>query len=55
MQHPTYSLFSNIRFMLQTAWKFQKSVLFLCLATASLTITSNVLQLFLAPALIAKD
>lgn len=54
MQHPTYSLFSNIRFMLQTAWKFQKSVLFLCLATASLTIASNVMQLFLAPALIAK-
>lgn len=46
---PEYNLWQNIGFMVKMAWRARKSVVFVCLIIAILSVAVNLLQLFLAP------
>lgn len=49
-----YSVSQNIGWMIQNAWKKQKSVLWLCLLLALLGVVLNLVQLFIAPEILGK-
>lgn len=49
-----YSVSRNVRWMIQNAWKNQKSVLWLCLIMATLGVGLNLVQLFIAPEILGK-
>ncbi len=51
---PKYSVGRNVGFMLGAAWRRQRSILFVCLAIALLSTGCSVVQLFLAPEILAK-
>ena len=51
---PKYSVGQCVRFMLALAWKHRKSVLFLCVAYAAISVGINLCQLFLAPAVLRR-
>lgn len=50
---PKYNIWQNIGFMLKMGWLAQKSVIFICLLIAVLNIIVNLLQLFIAPVILA--
>ena len=47
-------VWQNVRFMLGLAWKRRKSVLWLCLAMAGVSLAINLAQLFIAPMVLAQ-
>lgn len=49
-----YSVSRNVGWMIQNAWKNQKSVLWLCLILATLGVGLNLVQLFIAPEILGK-
>lgn len=49
-----YSVFRNVGWMIQNAWRKQKSVLWLCLILALLGVILNLVQLFIAPEILGK-
>lgn len=51
---PKYSIWQNVCFMVKTAWRRQRSVLFICLTIAALDVGVNLTQLFLGPEILAK-
>lgn len=53
-EKPKYSVWQNVCFMVRTAWRRRKSVLFLCLALAALSVGTSLAQLFVAPQILSK-
>ena len=53
-QKPAYNVWQNVRFMIGHAWHSCKSVLWLCLAVAGLSLGLNLAQLFIAPVVLAR-
>ena len=53
-QKPKYTTGQNVRFMIQRAWKKRKSVLWLCVAVAALMLGINLVQLYIAPVVLAQ-
>lgn len=49
---PKYNLFQNSGFMINTAWKSKKSVLWLVLAVSVSGVAKNLVELFMAPAVL---
>ena len=52
-EKPKYNILQNIGFMLKMGWRAQKSVIFICLLLAILNVAVNMLQLFIAPTILA--
>ena len=52
-EKPKYNILQNIGFMLRMGWQAQKSVIFICLLLAILNVAVNMLQLFIAPTILA--
>ena len=46
---PKFGIASNVLFMLHTAWRVRRSVLWLCLAQIGLGLANSLLGLFVAP------
>ena len=53
-EKPEYNLWQNSAYMVGLAWKQQKSVLWLCLVLAALTVATNLVGLFIAPTVLAQ-
>ena len=53
-EKPKYGIFQCVSFMIKTAWKHVKSVLWLCIVFAVLTVSINLAQLFMAPMILQK-
>ena len=51
---PKYSVWQNVRFMLALAWRKGKDVLALCVLFAALSLGINLVQLFIAPVVLAQ-
>jgi len=51
---PKYSTWQCVRFMVDTAWNSDRSVLWLCIVFALLTVGINLAQLFIAPVVLQK-
>ena len=51
---PKYSVWSNVRYMLTLAWNSHKSVLWMCAVWAALSLSINLVQLFIAPVILQK-
>lgn len=51
---PKYSIWQNMCFMVTTAWRSQKRVLFFCLILVALETGVNLTQLFMGPNILAK-
>ncbi len=51
---PKYSVFQNVCFMVKTAWKNVKSVLWLCIICVALDVGINLAQLYIAPVVLGK-
>ena len=51
---PKYSVWQNVRFMLALAWHKGKDVLALCVLFAALSLGINLVQLFIAPVVLAQ-
>ena len=52
-EKPKYNILQNIGFMLRMGWQAQKSVIFICLLLAVLNVVVNMLQLLIAPVILA--
>ncbi len=52
-EKPKYNILQNIGFMMKMGWQAQKSVIFICLLLAILNVAVNMLQLFIAPTILA--
>ena len=53
-EKPKYGVWRSVRFMLAQAWKTERSVLWLSLCFVALSLGIQLLQLYLAPAVLAK-
>lgn len=53
-EKPKYGIFQCVSFMVKTAWKNVRSVLWLCIVFAVLTVCINLAQLFMAPMVLQK-
>ncbi len=53
-ERPTYGICKCVSFMVKTAWNNVKSVLWLCVVFAVLTVSINLAQLFIAPMVLQK-
>ena len=53
-EKPKYSVWQNICYMLKLAWNNHKSVLWMCIIWAALSLGINVAQLFIAPMVLQK-
>lgn len=53
-QKPTYSTGQNVRYMLKLAWDNHKSVIWMCVLWASISLGIHIAQLFLAPIVLQK-
>ena len=51
---PKYGIWQCVRFMVRTAWNSVRSVLWLCIVFAVLTVGINLAQLFIAPMVLQK-
>lgn len=51
---PRYNLWQNTGYMIALAWRRQRSVLWLCLAIAALSIGTSLAELFIAPVILQK-
>lgn len=49
---PKYNMWQNSCYMISLAWKHQKSILFLALITVVLALASNLINLFISPAIL---
>ena len=54
MKKETYSMWQNTGFMVRTAWGTYKSVIFLCLALAAVTVGQAVAELLIGPVILEK-
>lgn len=53
-EKPKYHIFQNTGWMVKTAWESRKSVLAFCILTAVLEILLNLIQLYIAPEVLAR-
>ena len=53
-EKPKYSIRQCVRFMVDTAWQSVPSVLWLCILSAAVTVSINLVQLFIAPMVLQK-
>lgn len=53
-EKPKYGIFQCVSFMVKTAWNHVRSVLWLCIVFAVLTVSINLTQLFMAPMVLQK-
>lgn len=53
-ERPKYNLWQNTAYMICKAWNIQKSVLFLCVALAALSVGVSLAELLIAPAVLAR-
>lgn len=53
-EKPKYSIWQNVCFMVRTAWKTHKRVLFMCLLIAAIQVALNLAQLYVSPEILAK-
>jgi len=51
---PKYNFWQNSAFMIQYAWKTCKSVLFLCIVSATLYVCTNLTELYITPIILNK-
>jgi ATP-binding cassette subfamily B protein len=51
-EKPKYGMWSNSAYMIRLAWTVCRSVLWLCLLQAALAVAANLLELFIAPAVL---
>ena len=51
---PQYNIAQNIGWMVKIAWKTRKSVMLICVLTATLEILYNLTQLYIAPAILQR-
>ncbi len=52
-EKPKYHMLQNIGFMLKMGWQARKSVIFICLLIAIFNVVVNMLQLYIAPTILA--
>lgn len=51
---PAFNMWQNMCFMVKTAWKSnEKKVVFICLITAALSVASNLVNLYISPAILS--
>ena len=50
---PKYNAAQNVGWMVKTAWKVRKRVLFICVAMAALEVLYNLTQLYVAPEILS--
>ena len=53
-KRPKYSVLQNVGWMIKTAWGSRKRTLLFCLLTATLEVLLNVVQLYIAPQVLAQ-
>lgn len=53
-EKPKYNVWQNVCFMVHTAWCSRKSVLFMCLVIAALQVGQSLVELFVAPQILAQ-
>ncbi len=53
-EKPRYTVRQNVRCMLRLAWKREKSVIWLCLGFAALSLGINLAQLYIAPEVLQR-
>lgn len=53
-ERPKYNMWQNSIYMLKKAWKVRKSVIVLCLIVVAVGLASNLVELFLVPAILQK-
>lgn len=53
-EKPKYSVLQNVGWMVQTAWENRKRVLLFCVLTAVLEVSLNLIQLYIAPEVLAR-
>ncbi len=51
---PKYNFWQNSAFMIKTAWKYCKSVIFLCITCSLLYVCTNLTELFITPIILKK-
>lgn len=51
---PRYGIWQNVGWMISTAWKTRKRVLFICAGTALLEIVLNLVQLYISPEILRR-
>ena len=49
-----YNVFQNVGWMIGNAWRSCKSVLWMCVLAAALTVGVNLVQLFIAPQILSR-
>lgn len=52
-EKPKYNAFQNALFMIKTAWKYEKQVVVMCVLLAVLFVASQLVELYIAPTIIA--
>ena len=53
-EKPKYSIWQNVCFMVRTAWRTHKRVLFMCVFIAAVQVGLNLAQLYVTPEILAK-
>lgn len=53
-EKPKYSIWQNVCFMVQTAWKNRRRVLVMCVVIAAVQVGLNLAQLYVTPEILAK-
>lgn len=53
-EKPKYSIWQNVQYMLKLSWNHHKSVMWMCVLWAALSLGIQVVQLFLAPMVLEK-
>ena len=53
-ESPRYSTLRNTLWMIQNAWTYKKFVLFVTVTMAAITVSSNLVQLYIAPVILQK-
>ncbi len=53
-EKPKYSIWQNVCFMVQTAWKTRRRVLVMCVVIAAVQVGLNLAQLYVTPEILAK-
>lgn len=54
IKKPKYNTFQNVIWMCKNSWKVRKRVIAFCIATAALTVSISLLQLFVAPEILKR-
>ena len=53
-EKPKYNIWQNVCFMVQTAWRTHKRVLFMCVFIAAVQVGLNLAELYVTPEILAK-